>query len=498
MLKKIINQKINKYGSIDLNNANVAKAQVKKTKRPKVKQNSQARSADIPKVAGINVRQVATRLLAAVIDKATSLDGLVDNEHGHPQYLNLDMRDRALVRAILGASLRNRGVIDNAIANFVDRPLPQNATALKHLIHISAAQILYLDVPDHATINLAVTIAKLDPRLARFSGLVNALLRRFTREQAVILNKDDILANVPQWFGEMLERDYGKEKAQAIIKAQCHEPPLDITACDDVAATAKQLGGDILPFQSIRLAQIDSSIPELAGFNDGTWWVQDVAASLPARLMNIKKGDDVADLCAAPGGKTAQLASLGAHVTAVDASQNRMKRLTKNMQRLKFKVTTHIGDLQDFIPERLFDAVLLDAPCSSTGTIRRHPDILWTKSTDELAKLAALQAQLLEKTISLVKIGGTILFANCSLSKNEGEHLVSAFLTKHKNIALEPFTLDEFSQKFYSSSQADKDVFASVLTFEGYLRTTPADLPNANPRLAGMDGFFAARFKRLA
>ncbi|WP_371739561.1 RsmB/NOP family class I SAM-dependent RNA methyltransferase [Bartonella sp. HY038] len=474
---------------------NNAKAQKNNNQKPKRDSNKQDRQ---PKVAGIAVRQAALRMLGAVIDKATSLDGLTDNEHGHPQYLALDVRDRSLVRAILGAALRNRGAIDNAIDQFVDRPLPQNASALKHLIHISAAQILYLDVPDHATINLAVTIAKSDPRLTRFSGLVNAILRRFTREKDAILQQDDVLSNVPLWFAQMLERDYGKEKAQDIIKAQAYEPPLDITASGDVEAIAQELGGEVLPFLSIRIAEVDCSIPELPGFAQGKWWVQDVAASLPARLMKAVKGQNIADLCAAPGGKTAQLASTGANVTAVDASTNRMKRLIANMERLNFNVATYNGELQDFKPEQPFDALLLDAPCSSTGTIRRHPDVLWTKSLDEIGRLADLQLQLLEKSIDLVKIGGMILFSNCSLSKREGERLVTKFLKNRTNVALIPFTVEELCQSFNNTSDEAKNIYANILTDEGYLRTTPADLPNENPKLSGMDGFFAARFKRLS
>lgn len=433
---------------------------------------------------GAKTRLTALRLLGAVVDKATSLDGLTDNEHGHPHYLSLDPRDRALVRAMLGAALRHRGDIDATLENFLDRPLPENAKALRHLIHIAAAQIIYLDVPDHAAINLAVSIAKNDPRLARFSGLVNALLRRFTRERETILSSTDPLMNVPRWFGDMLENAYGREKAQAIIKAQYHEPPLDLTVRNNAHEWAEKLSGIALTNDTVRLPGLDGPLIELDGFNDGQWWVQDVAASLPARLMGDIAGKYVADLCAAPGGKTAQLAAQGAFVTAVDLSASRMKRLIANMARLQFEVEHFIGNLKDYAPDRLFDAVLLDAPCSSTGTIRRHPDVLWTKTPDDVAKLARLQAELLARAVEVTKPGGVIVFSNCSLSPVEGEELVDSFLKTADTVTLSPITADEVSG------------LGSIVTNKGYLRTTPTDLPNDNPRLAGMDGFFAARFIR--
>ncbi|WP_035007869.1 RsmB/NOP family class I SAM-dependent RNA methyltransferase [Candidatus Bartonella washoeensis] len=442
-------------------------------------------------VPGLTVRQVCVRLLGAVLDKRASLSGLTDNEHGHPQYLGLLHRDRLLCRAILGAALRHRGQITAALSHFLSRPLPPQAFSLQHLLHISAAQILYLDIPDHAAIDLAVRVAKIDPRIRRFSGVVNALLRNLAREVDVLRQQAPVIEGVPAWFGQLLVSTYGAEKADQILAMQSIEPPLDLTVKSDSIGWAKRLGGVVLPNNSVRLSSLDCAVSDLPGYKEGAWWVQDFAAALPVCLLGNVRGKQVADLCASPGGKTAQLALQGADVTAVELSANRLKRLKENMERLHFSVRTWQGDVKNFHPDQLFDAVLLDAPCSSTGTIRRHPDILWTKSMDDVIKLAALQYDLLLAAITLVKKGGRIVFSNCSLAREEGEDLVDKILSIRHDIVLEPICKEEMG------------ALAHLLSFAGTLRTTPADFCHENfyaerKVLLGMDGFFAARFRKVA
>lgn len=442
-----------------------------------------------PDRPGLAARQCASRLLSAVIDKKTSLDGLTDNSHGHPQYLALEPRDRALVRAILGSALRNRGTIERAINKRLDRPLPENAVALKHLLHVAVAQIFYLDLPDHSAVDLAVEAANADPRNRKYAGLVNALLRRLAR------NKERALAhtlqpetNVPEWFAKSITDAYGAEKAASILAMHAYEAPIDFTVKGDAKVWAEKLGGVALPNGSVRLQTVEGNLTDLPGFAEGEWWVQDVAASLPARLMGDIKGKRVADLCAAPGGKTAQLVQQGADVTALDLSENRLKRLQSNLERLGFSAQCVATNLIDFAPDELFDAVLLDAPCSSTGTVRRHPDVPWTKSLQDVEKLASLQAKLLEHAARLVKPGGTIVFSNCSLHPLEGEEMVRKSL---KNLDLELWPIEP----------GECLGFETLVTREGFLRSTPADLPadkfDGNPHMAGMDGFFAARFRRV-
>ncbi|EJF76448.1 ribosomal RNA small subunit methyltransferase B [Bartonella birtlesii LL-WM9] len=442
-------------------------------------------------VPGLAVRQVCVRLLGAVLDKHASLSGLTDNKHGHPQYLSFSHRDRLLCRAILAAALRHRGQITVALSRFLMRPLPSQAFSLQHLLHISVAQILYLDIPDHAAIDLAVRVAKLDPRMRRFSGMVNALLRNVAREADVLRQPLPTVEGVPAWFGELLISAYGKEKAEQILEIQSTPPPLDLTVKSDSIVWAKRLGGVVLPNGSVRLSHVDCSVSDLPGYRQGAWWVQDFAAALPACLLGNIQGKRVADLCASPGGKTAQLALQGADVTAVDMSANRVKRLKENMERLHFSVRTWQGDVRNFHPEQLFDAVLLDAPCSSTGTIRRHPDVLWTKSMEDILTLAALQYDLLSAAIALVKKGGCIVFSNCSLAREEGEDLIEKILSIRSDIVLEPICAKEMG------------VMAHLLSCEGVLRTTPADFChedfNAEKNIfLGMDGFFAARLRKVS
>lgn len=450
------------------------------------RQNTHDKFGDAVDRPGLAARLCAMRLLGAVIEKKTSLDGLTDNHNGHPHYLALEDRDRSLVRAILGTALRNRGTIEQSITGLLDRPLPENAVALKQLFHVAAAQILYLDIPDHAAVDLAVTAANTDPRNRKYAGVVNAVLRRLSR------GKERILAaapapenNVPEWFSRSLVNAYGAKKAGEILAIQSYEPPIDLTVKGDPAVWAEKLGGVALANGSVRLTSFEGSLTELPGFADGEWWVQDAAASLPARLFGDLTAKRVADLCAAPGGKTAQLALAGADVTAIDISANRLKRLKTNFERLKLEVTTQEANLMQYEPDALFDAVLLDAPCSSTGTVRRHPDVPWTKSPEDITKLATLQATLLAHAATFLKPGGVIVFSNCSLDPLEGEMVARAVATIP---LLESFPI----------TGADCPGIDDLVTSEGFLRSTPADWPNDDPRLAGMDGFFAARFRRIS
>lgn len=445
-----------------------------------------ARYAEDSSSPGLAARRAAAKLLAVVIDASTPLDGLTDNDNGHPQYRALDMRDRSLVRAILTTALRFRVTIGNLLARRLDRPLPPNATALNHILHVAAAQILFLDIPDSAAVDLAVTHAKADPRTGRFSGLVNGVLRSLARAKDIELGPMlEQTLDAPAWFADRLVAAYGSEKARAIMAAHRVEAPVDFTVKSDPALWAERLGGIVLPTGTVRVENLSGNVVDLPGFAEGHWWVQDAAASLPARLFGDISGTKVADLCAAPGGKTAQLVLAGAEVTAIDASKNRLARLGQNLERLRLTARLIQADVLEFRPETLFDAVLLDAPCSSTGTVRRHPDVPWTKSPADVEKLAALQARMLGVAVSLVRPGGRIIFSNCSLDPLEGEHLHAEFLASSPAVADDPVQAGEI------------DGMDEFLTERGTLRTTPADLDLGQPAISGLDGFFAARLLRV-
>lgn len=432
---------------------------------------------------GLAARQTATRLLAAVVEAKTPLDGMTDAQHGHPQYRALDERDRGLVRAILVSALRHRNTIAAMISERLDRPLPGNAHMLSHILHVALAQMLFLDVPDSAAVDLAVEQAKADPRTQRFASLVNAVLRGAGRAKDEALPRLLVSTrDAPDWFLRRMEKAYGGETTAAILAAHRLEPPIDFTVKCDPAGWARKFGGLVLPTGSVRLAALDRSVTELPGYAEGEWWVQDAAAALPARIMGEVAGKRVADLCAAPGGKTAQLVLAGAKVTAVEISANRLKRLAANLARLNLDAELVTADLAAYQPVELFDAILLDAPCSSTGTVRRHPDVLWTKSEADIAKLAEVQRTLLGHAARMLKPGGTLVFSNCSLDPQEGEDLIRAFLSETPGFSLDPIRADEISG------------IAEFVTPEGFLRTTPAGLRMETPQLSGLDGFFAARF----
>lgn len=433
--------------------------------------------------AGLDARIAATRILAAVIDRRTPLDGMLDAEHGNPAYRALGEPDRGLVRAILQAALRHLPRIEAILSSLLDSPLPEGARSLHHLFVVAITQMLYLDVPDHSAVDLAVEQATRDPRNRRFAKLVNAVLRRLGREKAARLASVASLPSTPKWFFDRLAAVYGGDAAVQIAEAQGRPAPIDITVKSSPEVWAERLNGYVLPTGSVRLAGFRGGIPTLEGFVDGEWWVQDAAAALPARLLGEISGKRVADLCAAPGGKTAQLIQAGATVTAVEQSENRMRRLKGNLARLHLECECVNVNLLDFRPAELFDGVLLDAPCSSTGTARRHPDVLWTKGPEDVAKLASLQETLLRHALTLVRRGGRLVFSNCSLDPSEGEEVVARVLADTPGYRREPILA------------ADWPGLEEAVTPLGELRTTPAMLQLEGTE-GGLDGFYACVLSR--
>ena len=444
---------------------------------------SEAAAASHPEKPGLRARQAAAKILAAVVDRRTPLDGMLDLENGNPVYRQLNDADRALVRAILNTALRHLPRIEAILDTLVGTPLPDGARALQHVLTVAAAQILYLDVPDHSAVDLAVEQAQIDPRNRRFASLTNAVLRRLSREKASHLTSTRTVSVIPAWFLDRLVAVYGRDHAARIGESLLEPSAIDLTVKSDAEGWAVRLGGLVLPTGSVRLPASSGAIPALEGFEAGEWWVQDAAASLPAKLFGDLAGKRVADLCAAPGGKTAQLALAGADVTALDQSGNRLKRLVGNLARLGLSATTVEANMAEYKPAELFDAVLLDAPCSSTGTIRRHPDVLWTKGPDDIGKLARLQERLLRHALTLVKPGGELVFSNCSLDPSEGEEMVTRVLADHPAWRIAPV------------DPADWPGLEAAVSPFGAFRTTPAMLPATATHAGGVDGFYAVRLR---
>ncbi len=321
-----------------------------------------------------------------------------------------------------------------------------------------------------------------DRKAKGFAGLANAVLRGLARDREEALASLDPLDDLSPWLRERWTATWGAEATAAIAAIIAAEPPLDLTVKSEAEGWAERLGGTLTPTGSVRL-KADGAVPDLAGYADGAWWVQDAAAALPARLLGDIAGLSVADLCAAPGGKTAQLAAAGAHVTAVDRSPRRLERLAENMTRLKLDVAVSAMDALDL--EGPFDAVLIDAPCTATGTVRGHPDVMHLKSVADVEGLARLQARLLDRLPVLLKVGGRAVYCTCSLEPEEGEAQIAALLAREPKLALDPIRPDELAG------------IAPFVTAAGHLRTLPSHWPDADPARAGLDGFFAARLVRV-
>jgi 16S rRNA (cytosine967-C5)-methyltransferase len=359
---------------------------------------------------------------------------------------------------------------------------------LESILVSGVAQLLYLDVPDHAAVDLSVRLVQADPEARRFIKLANGLLRTIARERDAILKNDDPLhRDTPEWLAAKWVRAYGEEVAKKIAMANMQEASVDITIKENAAEWAERLDAVILSTGSLRLKG-RTNVVSLPGYTDGHWWVQDAAAALPAILLDPKKHETIADLCAAPGGKTAQLAAAGAIVTAIDRSAKRLVRLSENMRRLNFSVESIAIDAMIYSGGP-FDAILLDAPCTATGTIRRHPDVLWTKEASDMQKLAALQARLLKKAIGMLKPGGRLVYCTCSLEPEEGERQIADLLQNDDRVKRSPFGKAEMTLLGPELAQA--------INAQGELRTLPYMLPSEDPRLQGIDGFFAARLVRL-
>lgn len=433
-------------------------------------------------VPGLAAHRIAADILDGVLHKHRTLDDQLDGAGAHPGLKSLADRDRALMRRLVSTILRKLGTLGHLLSRLLDRGVPTDAPRAQSALLIGAAQILWMDVPDHAAVDLSVRLVQSDRRAAKYAGLVNAVLRRCAREGQGLIDEISMQTlDLPQWMLARWNAHYGEATARDMALALGHEPSLDLTVKSDAPQWASRLHGEILPTGTVRTL-LQGSVTMLPGFAEGQWWVQDAAAALPVRLFGDIKDKRVADLCAAPGGKTAQLALAGAQVTAVDRSPARVARLRDNLTRLALQAETVVADAAEWPAEAAsFDGILVDAPCTSTGTIRRHPDVAWLRQEGDIAALSALQKRLLHKATHLLKPGGTLVYCTCSLEPEEGEHAIAALLASESGLRRAPVEKDEVAG------------LDGIITADGDLRTLPSHLPNADPRLGGLDGFYAAR-----
>jgi 16S rRNA (cytosine967-C5)-methyltransferase len=435
-------------------------------------------------VPGLAARRIAADILDGVLHKHRTLDDQLDGAGAHPGLKTLADRDRALMRRLVATILRRLGTLGHVLSRLLDRGIPTDAPRAQSALLIGAAQILWMDVPDHAAVDLSVRLVQSDRRAAKYAGLVNAVLRRCAREgQPLIDEVKSQTLDVPPWLLARWIAHYGETTARQIALALAHEPSLDITVKSDAAQWATRLHGETLPTGTVRTL-LQGSVTMLPGFAEGEWWVQDAAAALPVRLFGDVTGKAIVDLCAAPGGKTAQLVQAGARVTAVDRSPTRMARLRDNLARLSLQAEAVVADAAEWQGGDRgegFDGILVDAPCASTGTIRRHPDVAWLRQEADISALMALQKRLLQKAVTLLRPGGTLVYCTCSLEPEEGEQAVAALLAAESGVRRVPIEVGEVAG------------LSEVLTADGDLRTLPCHLPHQDPRLSGLDGFYAAR-----
>ena len=435
----------------------------------------------------LSARAVAIELLEAVLKRRKPLDEALNE---HPDLDRLVNRDRQFVRALVICTLRHLGQIDHVLAQCLEKPLPARASAIRNILRLGTAQTLFLKTPAHAAVDTMVTLAGKRGGEAGYKGLVNAVLRRIAREADLFRQFAPGSGNftgaisLPDWLWQSWVRAYGVAKATQIAIAHLDEPPLDFTVRRDPEHWAKMLGGAVLPGGTVRRAahapdnyRPSPRIEDLPGFAEGMWWVQDFGASLPVKLLGNLTGQRALDMCAAPGGKSAQMALAGAQVTALDRSRKRLARVAENLKRLRFAGDCDVADAALWQKGKDYDVVLLDAPCTATGTIRRHPDVAWLKDAGDVAKLSATQDSLIDAAARLARMGGIILYCTCSLQPEEGPHRIASALKRHPSLARIPVRAEELFG------------FKELVTPEGDLRSLPSHLA----QLGGIDGFYTAR-----
>ena len=428
--------------------------------------------ADISELAGgLAARLAALHLVELALDRRGGLEEAME----HKPFASLEPRDRGLARMLAMTLLRRLGAIDKALEAKLAKP-PSDAAMM--LLRLGAVQLLYLDVPAHAAINTTVQLAQRNRSTERYKNLVNAVLRGLDREPPPEPSAETY---APGWLFTRWSAAYGAEAAMAIAAMIPKEPATDLSLRDPATAAvlAEAIPAQPLPCGSLRVSE-RGDVTAWSGYVEGQWWVQDAAAAIPARLLAVQRGESAIDLCAAPGGKTLQLAAAGGAVVALDRSAPRLRRLIHSLERTGLGADVVCANAETWADERQFDAVLLDAPCSATGTFRRHPDVLWGSSPSDIAKLAAVQNRLLDASARRVKPGGRMVYCVCSLEREEGEDQITAFLKRHPDFALSKVAAGEGGAPRASVGDA------------GWVRVLPHHIGG------GMDGFFAARLLRAS
>lgn len=425
----------------------------------------------------LQARHLALAVIERVLRADTQVDSALDTALAASA---LDTRDKAFATALAMGTLRRVRLIDALLKQYLQSSLSdKGADYVMDVLRMGVAQLLFLDVPAHAAVHSSVEMVK-QSKFKGFAKLANGVLQSVGRTGKEKLAEMDVArTTTPEWLWKRWVRDWDEPTTRRIAEWNLKEPQLDITVKSDPAGWAEKLGGIVLPNGSVRIEEA-GIISQLEGFKEGEWWVQDAAASIPARLLGDLTGKKVLDLCAAPGGKTAQLVVAGGDVKAVDKSPARLRRVGDNLKRLNLKAHIESADMMEWQPKDRYDAILLDAPCSATGTIRRHPDVVSRKDEKDIRELAELQRNMLLRALGWLKPGGTLVYCTCSLETDEGEAHIQPVLNMHRDVSLVPVTLEEAGN------------IEGIVSPDGYIRTHPYDMEE----FGGMDGFFAAKFQK--
>jgi len=426
---------------------------------------------------GMPARIAALHLVDAALEKRSGFDEAVTRS----DFLALSESERSFARALALLVLRRLGQFDEIIDKRTQKTPSDSVCAL---LRIGLAQIGYMQVPDFAAVSTTVKLAEREAHTRPFKGLINAILRGIIRDREAtgLFPKINPARLVPDWLFQRWVAAYGRPAAEGIALALTDEPATDLSfkTAADLDRLKEALDGAPLGDLALRSA-LRGDIRDWAGYEDGVWWVQDAASSVPVALLGDLSGRTAIDLCAAPGGKTLQLLARGAAVVALDRSKNRLKRVEENLKRVGFTAEMHMADAESWEDARAFDVVLLDAPCSATGTFRRQPDVLWATRPSDIAKLADVQHRLLDSAAKRTAPGGRLVYSTCSLEREEGETQVLAFLRRHPDFSVDKVGADEASAIGLPQDS---------LKPEGWLRLLP------HQRAGGQDGFFVARLRR--
>ena len=425
---------------------------------------------------GAYTRKKAIEILVKILENNKPLDNAFEESTKKSSHFSkLINEDKSFCRLLISTTLRNLISIDYLLTKFLSKPLNKTPFKVLMILRINVAQSFFLKTPDHAVVNTAVELCG-----KKWKGLVNGVSREILRNKdkaKKYLNESD---KVPNWLLRRWKRDWGKNYDEIVTGHLKLNPPIDLYVKNNTNYWARKLNGKKLGNNSIRLFT-PGLISNLEGYEQGEWWIQDYSSQIPVSLLEIQNNDDVLDLCAAPGGKTAQLISLGAKVTSIDNNKKRLFRLEQNLKRLDYKAIIKNKDIRNFSTQKTWSKIILDAPCSSTGTLRKNPEIMHQKKESDIVSLSKLQSDLLDTAWDLLKEGGTLLYCTCSLEKEEGEHQVENFIKRKKNSLLDKINNNEIDKKLNVSGKNKwLRIFPNSLNYEG-----------------GNDGFFIARIKKI-